>query len=307
MPREIEEPILALIYDFDKTLTPETMQEREFIPTIKEKTGITPEEFWDKVGELSKNNRADDILMYMYLMLEEANDCGVEVREENFKKFGEKIEFFDGVLEKEGKENWFHRINRYGADSKIKVEHYIISSGLYEMIQGSKISSFFDQDHIFASSFYYDREGIAKWPALAINYTTKTQFLFRINKGCLDVSNQEEINQYQEEHERRIPFRNMIYIGDGDTDIPCFRLVKDRGGYSIAVYKPDTKGEIATKLLEEGRVHQFVKADYGEGQSLDLIVKGIIDKIQVDTHFRNLQEKEIKSLKEMERLQKKKD
>lgn len=156
------------------------------------------------------------------------------------------------------------------------------------MIQGTPIAKKFSA--IYASSFFYDHHGIATWPALAINYTTKTQYLFRINKGCLDVSDNKEINHYVPESDRNIPFSNIIYIGDGETDIPCFRVVKDRGGHSIAVYKPNTKGarNKLNNLIKDGRINFLAPADYKNNSPLDRIIKSIIDKIQTDFYLSEL-------------------
>ncbi len=272
----------ALVYDFDGTLSPGNMQERNFIPAI----GINKKKFWDEVSSKSKQHQADNILVYMKLMLDKAKAASIPVRKENFKDFGKNLSFFEGISPYENGEvqenGWFERINNYGATSGVKVEHYIISSGIREMIEGTKIAKKFKK--IYASSFFYDENGVAVWPALAINYTTKTQYLFRINKGSLDVNDNKIINKFIPEEERAIPFSNIVYIGDGDTDIPCFRLVKDRGGYSIAVYKPRTKGakDKTQKLVEEGRVNFIALADYKDGSRIDKIVKNIIDKIQVD-------------------------
>ena len=265
---------LAIAYDFDGTLAPGNMQEHSFIP----KVGMTKSAFWEEVGKLEKKHRADNILVYMGLMLEKARNKEVQVRETDFKKHGRGVPLFEGVKE------WFDRINVYGKQSGVNVEHYIISSGIREMIEGTPIARKFKA--IFASSFWYDYNGNAKWPALALNYTTKTQFLFRINKGSLDVFDHSKINEYVEESKRPVPFKNMVYIGDGETDIPCFRLVKDKGGYSIAVYKPKSpKVSRAKDLLKDGRVNFVAPADYREGCPLDKIVKSIIDKIDTDAHL----------------------
>lgn len=273
----------AIIYDFDGTLAPGNMQERAFIPSI----GMSKKKFWAEVLEQSKKHEADEILVYMQLMLKKADSSSVKVSKKDFKKCGEKITFFDGILEnlEKEKKGWFQRINDYGKESGIKIEHYIISSGIKEMITGTPISKKFKK--IYASSFRYSHNGIAEWPALAINYTTKTQYLFRINKGCLDINDKETINEYIPENERIIPFSNMIYIGDGETDIPCFRLVKDRGGNSIAVYRPNTSGAKAKvdKLKKEGRINFSAAADYSEGKQIDKIVKAIIEKIQTDNYL----------------------
>jgi hypothetical protein len=278
----------AIVYDFDGTLAPGNMQEREFIPKI----GMKTKKFWNKVSEETKKHQADNILIYMNLMLVKANSSALEVREIDIQKYGKDLDFFAGVLPYEIKgvkeKGWFDRINKYGKESNINIEHYIVSSGIREMIQGTKISNKFKA--IYASSFIYDHHGIAKWPGLAINYTTKTQFLFRINKGCLDVSDSKIINKYIPDEDRPIPFKNMIYIGDGDTDIPCFRLIKDRGGNSIAVYKPNTAGakSKSKKFMDEGRVNFTASADYRNNKLLDRIVKGVIDKIQNEEYIKGL-------------------
>ncbi len=283
---------VALIYDFDGTLSPGNMQERNFIPAI----GMDKKDFWSEVGSISKKHQADNILVYMKLMLDKAREAGVPVRKKDFKDYGKNLTFFKGILPYPNgtsqEDGWFERINKYGTGSGIKVEHYIISSGIREMIEGTKLAKKFKK--IYASSFIYDPNEVAVWPALAINYTTKTQYLFRINKGSLDISDNQKINKYIPEENRVIPFSNMIYIGDGDTDIPCFRLVKDRGGHSIAVYKPNTRGakNKIKKLINEGRVNFIAPADYRNGSNIDKIVKSILDKIQIDNTLDRLKPKE---------------
>jgi hypothetical protein len=276
---------IAIVYDFDGTLAPGNMQERDFIPAI----GMTTSQFWEQVSAESRKHQADNILVYMKLMLDKADSAKVPVREKDFKNYGKNLPLFDGVLPYQAKDQsekgWFDRINIYGKESGIKIEHFIVSSGIREMIQGSPIGKKFSA--IYASSFFYDHHGIAKWPALAINYTTKTQYLFRINKDCLDVSDNTGINRYVPDSERKVPFSNIIYIGDGETDIPCFRLVKDRGGYTIAVYKPNTKGarnKLCT-LMEDGRINFLASADYRNNSQLDKIIKSIIDKVQTDNYL----------------------
>lgn len=273
-------PTVALVYDFDGTLAPGNMQERDFIPKIRMKS----QAFWDEVSQECEKHRADNILMYMRLMLVKAAANSVEVRKEDFKRYGRELELFRGICpEVGGKENrWFRRINKYGAETGVNVEHYIVSSGIGEMIQGSPIAKEFKK--IYASSFYYDHHGIAVWPALALNYTTKTQYIFRINKGCLDIYDHREINEFVREEDRPIPFQHMVYIGDGDTDVPCFRLVKSRGGYSVAVHQPGSgpKKQKCETLLEEGRVNFVAPANYESDKKIDRIVKRIIDKIASD-------------------------
>ncbi len=264
---------MAICYDFDGTLAPGNMQEYDFIPAV----GVSPKEFWAAAYALAERSDADTILAYMRLMLSKAEEAGVRVTRDSFRAFGSTITFFPGV------EAWFGRINAYALERGVRVEHYVISSGLREMIEGAAIAGEFRR--VYASGFMYDERDVAVWPALAVNYTTKTQFLFRINKGSLEVYDNTMINKFVPKGERPLPFTNMVYIGDGETDIPCFRLVKQEGGYAIAVYPPaegvPTAGRSATeRLLDEGRASLIAPADYTEGSRIDLSVKAIVDRLE---------------------------
>jgi hypothetical protein len=216
----------------------------------------------------------------MQLMLEKANAAAVKVQKKNFISYGKSLRLFAGV------EDWFDRINQYGKVSGIRVSHHIISSGIREMIMGTPIKHHFKD--IYASSFCFDHHKIAIWPALALNYTTKTQFLFRINKGIHNVCDHDRINQYVAPADRAVPFTNMIFIGDGETDIPCFRLVKEQGGYSIAVFQPHTpRAKSRSKqLMADNRVNFIAPADYSEKKTIDLIVKAIMDKIAATDYLK---------------------
>lgn len=261
---------MAICYDFDGTLAPGYMQEYDFIPAI----GVAPKDFWAESQSIAERNDADTILAYMHLMLKKARGAEVKVTRESFRAFGSTVKFFPGV------EDWFGRINAYGLSKGVKIEHFIISSGLREMIEGTRIAREFAR--IYASGFLYDENDVAVWPALAINYTTKTQFLFRINKGSLEVFDNTRINKYVAKSERPMPFANIVYIGDGETDIPCFRLVKEEGGHAIAVYrprKPESKA-LTERLLEEGRANLIAPADYSEDSTIDSSVKAIIDRVE---------------------------
>ena len=260
---------MAMVYDFDGTLAPGNMQERQFIPDV----GMTPHEFWTEVGQLSSANQADRILMYMYFMLKKAGERGVPVRVSDLRERGFGLEFFPGVL------RWFGRINDYGKQCRVHVEHYIVSSGNAEIIEGTPVVDLVDR--IYASRFLFDQNGVAVWPALAVNYTTKTQFLFRINKGAHDLSDDSGINHFVKQEDRPVPFENMVYIGDGETDVPCFRLVKDLGGLSVAVFPPRTRNarRRAQRFVDEGRVHCVAPADYTENSPLDRLVKSNIDLV----------------------------
>ncbi len=260
---------LAIVYDFDGTLTPGNVQEPQFIPDI----GMKPEMFWAEVDQLASTHQADKILMYMRLMLEKARAANVPVRLEDFHHRGGTINFFEGVP------TWFDRINEYGRDEGVRIRHYIVTSGNAELIEGTSIASNFEE--VYASRFIFDENGVAVWPAQALNYTTKTQYLFRINKGAHDPSDDTEINQFVEMKNRPMPFENMVYIGDGPTDVPCFRLVKDLGGLSIAVFRPYKKRAraIAEQFRADGRVHTVVPASYKDGTVLDKVVKAFIRNV----------------------------
>lgn len=269
---------VAIAYDFDGTLAPGNMQEHQFLPEIRMKKDV----FWGKVSELAKANEADEILVYMNLMIEEARHAHARATRSDFYDRGKTIELFLGL------DSWFDRINEYARQQDLIAEHYIISSGNKELIEGTSIANKFKK--IYASTFWFDENDVAKWPALAVNYTNKTQFLFRINKGALDVHDKKGVNAYVPEEERPIPFDNIIFIGDGETDIPCFRLVKDKGGLSVAVYKPRTNSakRMADSLKVEGRVHCSFPANYSEGEKVEKIVKAKIDEIAVRSNLLRL-------------------
>ncbi len=274
--------IIALMYDFDKTLSPKEMQEYTFIPEL----GINPEEFWSASNRLAKEYKMDRILAYMYLMITKSNSANKSILRNDFVKMGKGIEFFPGV------EEWFERINDYGREMGVSIEHYIISSGLKEIIEGSSIKKYFKE--IYACEFHYNGSGVADWPLLAVNYTGKTQFLYRINKGVLDVSDDDSLNKYVAEDKRRIPFRNMIYIGDGMTDVPCMKLVRSNGGQSIAIYKKKAKVE---ELLKDNRVNYIVPADYSQGGELDAIVKTIINEMALRDKLIKINQKQLSKIK----------
>lgn len=269
---------IALIYDFDGTLSPGNMQEYDFIPA----TGRAKEEFWERCQIKAIENDADPILTYMSEMISQANKNEMSLKREAFKNYGARVALFDGV------QGWFTRINKYGAKQGLEVEHYINSSGIKEMIEGTPIARYFKK--IYACSFFYNVDGVAYWPSVAVNYTNKTQFLFKINKGIPQVSDDKLINRFTPEELRPIPFRNMIYIGDGTTDIPCMRLVKEKFGNAIAVYNPmdEQVGHSLCQLIKDERVNFTAPADYRPGERLDQIVRAIIDRIAAENVLSNL-------------------
>lgn len=259
--------VLAICYDFDKTLSPTDMQAQGYIQSV----GYDVNEFWEKTDALALANDMDSNLAYMYVMMEEARGRLIFNREK-LEEYGSRVQLFPGV------EDWFERVNGYGKEKGISVEHYIISSGLKEMIDGTAIAKKGVFKKVYASSFFYDERGVAIWPAQVVNYTNKTQYLFRISKGVLDV-NDNKVNDFFLPEDMHVPFRNMVYIGDSDTDIPCMKLVNSYGGHSIGVYHPETKNkERVLKMLRDNRVRYIAPADYTDGSELDGLLKAIIDK-----------------------------
>lgn len=263
--RKEEKPVLAICYDFDKTLSPDDMQAQGFIQSV----GYDVGEFWKQSNGLASGNDMDQNLAYMLMMQQAAEGKKLFTRGE-LMKCGKEVVLFPGV------KNWFKRICTYGEEHGVLVEHYIISSGLKEMIEGTDVAGEFKK--IYASSFFYNEKGVAIWPAQVVNYTNKTQFLFRIEKGVLDI-NDPGVNDSFAPDEMRVPFRNMVYIGDSDTDVPCMKLVNVNGGYSIGVYNADTKDKTKVyKMMRENRIKYYAPADYSEGKELDILLKAIIDR-----------------------------
>ena len=262
-----EKPIVALMYDFDRTLCTKDMQDYRFIPSL----GMTESEFWESTNTLWKSEHMDSVLAYMYSMVKLSREKGIPLRRETLVEMGKNVELFKGVAE------WFDRMTAFALEQGVQLEHYVISSGMKEIIEGTPISRCFKS--IFACEFLYDENGGAVWAKTDVNYTNKTQFVYRINKGVLDVSNDLDLNRSMPDDSKRVPFTNMIYIGDGLSDVPCMKMMKAYGGYSIAVYqKRDGKVE---ELLKKDRVDFIFPADYSEGAGLDLTVKNIIKKMAI--------------------------
>lgn len=267
--------IIAIMYDFDKTLCAKDMQEYTFIPNL----GMDAKSFWNEANQVREENKMDQVLTYMYLMFKKMIDNNRSLKRNYLNDMGKEIELFPGV------DGWFKRINEYGKEKGMIVEHYIISSGLKEIIEGTKIGKEFKE--IYASEFFYNEDGNAMWPKIAVNYTNKTQFLNRINKGVLDISDDDGLNKKMIDDERRIANTNMIYIGDGFTDVPCMKLTKDGGGVSIAVYTEKNQKN-AEDLLYDGRINYMVVADYSEGSQIDKIIKKTIDAMAIRTELKNI-------------------
>ena len=260
------------------------MQEYTFIPSL----GMEADDFWSEAEKVASKEKMDSVLAYMYCMIDQAAKAGVPLTRDVLVECGKHIEYHPGVLE------WFERINRYGEEAGLKVEHYILSSGLKEIIDGTVVAKHFKK--IFASEFMYNEEGNAMWAKMAVNYTNKTQFVYRINKGVLDINNNIDLNKSQPDDIRRVFFRNMIYIGDGLTDVPCMKLVKQSGGHSIALYHNGEKEKVQP-LLKHERVDWIFDADFREGSDLDNAMHLLITQLGCDNRLEDVtyhQKREIK-------------
>ncbi|MBQ7200321.1 MAG: haloacid dehalogenase-like hydrolase [Eubacterium sp.] len=277
-------PVLAICYDFDKTLSPDDMQAQGYIQSID----YDVSEFWHRANMLSQENEMDSNLAYMYMMVDGARGK-ILFNKNTLMEYGSKVKLFPGV------EEWFERIRNYGKNAGVKVEHYIISSGLKEMIEGTSVAKAGAFEKIYACSFLYNDRGEAVWPSQMVNYTNKTQFLFRISKGVLDV-NDPGVNDFFAPDQIRVPFRNMVYIGDSDTDIPCMKLVNSYGGHSIGVYDPVRQDKSKVhRMMRENRIRFFAAADYSEDSDIDKLLKAIIDRTVVNErleqkHFDDMNE-----------------
>ncbi len=268
---------IALVYDFDGTLSPQPMQEYTVLP----KMGLEPQAFWASVNKEAQETQSDPMLVYMRLILEQLKKHEIAVRRDDFAKMAKAIDYFPGV------EDWFTRINHYvqkHSGSGAKVAHYIISAGQKEILEGVSIHKYFRQ--IYASEYHFDYQGIATFPKLLVTDTSKTQFLFRINKGREALN--DSINEHMPESERPIPFENIIYVGDGMTDVPSMALTKKSGGHTVAVYNPEKSHgeEICRKLLYSGRADFIAEADYRAGSKLSTRIELLLDAIISSIAFR---------------------
>ena len=270
----MSKPIVAIMYDFDKTLCTKDMQNYRFIPSL----GMQVSEFWDYTNTVQSCEKMDSVLAYMYAAIKISKEKNIPLKRGRLEENGREIVFVPGVKE------WFSRINKFGESCGVKVEHYVISSGMKEIIDGTAISGEFK--NIFACEYLYDENGNAVWPKTAVNYTNKTQFVYRINKGVLDRSMPDD--------SKRIPFTNMIYIGDGLSDVPCMKMMKSYGGKSIAVYQ--NLDEKVKELLRKDRVDFIYPADYTEGTSLDMTVKDIIRNMAIADKLYEENSKQLKSV-----------
>ena len=280
---ETQAPIIAFLYDFDKTLCTTDMEDYAFIPSL----GYTPAEFWGRANAFGWENRMDGLLAYMYTMIQECAAQNIKLDRAFLNHCGESIQLFPGVRE------WFARINAFGESLGVQVEHYVISSGLREIIEGSGIAQEFRE--IYACEFYYNENGDACRPKLDVNFTNKTQFVYRINKGILDVSRDKELNDSMPDDSKRVPFTNMIYMGDGLSDVPCMKMMRAYGGQAIAVYQASNRQGVE-KLLADGRVDFIFPADYREGMELDRTVRDILRKMTITDRLLEVNNRQLRSI-----------
>ena len=280
---ETQAPIIAFLYDFDKTLCTTDLEDYAFIPSL----GYPPAEFWGRANAFGWENRMDGLLAYMYTMIQECAAQNIKLDRAFLNHCGESIQLFPGVRE------WFARINAFGESLGVQVEHYVISSGLREIIEGSGIAQEFRE--IYACEFYYNENGDACWPKLDVNFTNKTQFVYRINKGILDVSRDKELNDSMPDDSKRVPFTNMIYMGDGLSDVPCMKMMRAYGGQAIAVYQASNRQGVE-KLLADGRVDFIFPADYREGMELDRTVRDILRKMTITDRLLEVNNRQLRSI-----------
>jgi hypothetical protein len=272
--RDYPHKTIAIVYDFDGTLSPLSMQEYTVFPEL----GIDPKSFWTEVKAATKANEATEVLTYMRLMAERIAQGSLPIDRSRLRELGANVPYFPGA------ETWFDRINKFVQEQTsgyVKVRHYIVSAGLKEILEGVSIAKHFHT--IFASQYHYDAFGRPTFANRVITDVSKTQYLFRINKGVEDLSL--AVNDHMPEEVRPIPFRNMIYIGDGDTDVPSMTVTRKNGGHAFAVFSPGEKTEKCDALFKAGRVDAYFEADYSPNTRLEIFFKGLLKKIFAEIRY----------------------
>lgn len=277
MPERFFQDTIALVYDFDGTLSPQPMQEYTVLPKI----GVEPTQFWRRVNREARDTESDPMLVYMRHIIEALEIARVDVKREDLAAMARKIVYFPGVT------TWFARMDAYvrkRSRGTAKVSHYLISAGQKEILEGVSIRKHFKR--IYASEYHFNHHGVATFPKFLVTDTLKTQFLFRINKGLEAVT--ESINEHMPESQRPIPFHNIIYVGDGLSDVPSMALTKKSGGHAVAVFDARKPGGRAScvKLLDAGRVDFIAEADYTRGSKLSRRVELLLDAIIAGIAYR---------------------
>jgi haloacid dehalogenase-like hydrolase len=268
--RQFRHDCIAMIYDFDGTLTPQPMQEYTVLP----KLGVKPAKFWADVKQEATQTRGDQMLAYMRMLLERIEEKKQHISRDDLRALGHRIQYYPGVL------GWFPRMSSYvlkRGGGLVRLRNYIVSAGQKEILEGIAIRQHFKR--LFASEYFFNHHGVATFPNIVINDTIKTQYIFRINKGREDI--RQSINAHMPEDQRAVPFSNMVYFGDGMTDVPGMTVTKKSGGYAIAVHNARDKDSerMCKKLLAANRVDFYAPADFRENSRLDRRVKLILDII----------------------------
>ena len=270
-----DKKIIALVYDFDGTLSPKPMQEYAFLP----KLGIDARDFWAESNRVAQEQGADPLITYMHLLYKKAKEKNVRIDREDLVAQGRAVELYPGVLE------WFDEVAEYvriRAESHgVGLRHYLISSGLTEIIEGTSIRKRFH--NVFASEYWFDAYDLP-FPKRVITDTGKTQYLFRINKGIEDLG--QSANHHMPEEQRPIPFSNMIYFGDGDTDVPSMAVVRKNGGHAVAVHGGGKARAKCVDLFRAGRCDFFAQADFRRGSELFKRTCLLIDRMLADIRIR---------------------
>ena len=268
---------IALVYDFDGTLIPKTMQDYTIIPRLK----LRSDKFWSDIMEEAEATDGEVMMIYMRQLITRASSMNIKITKSEFKLMASKIEYFKGVF------TWFDNINKYLKNNhkRIKVAHYVISAGHHEILESTAIRK--KLTNVFGSQYYFNEQGHATFPKVVVTDTAKTQFLFRINKGREKVS--DSINSHMPEELRPIPFENMIYIGDGLTDVPSMALIKKQNGHAVSVYPRGSKKQkkVSSDLLAAKRVDFIAEANYTRNSILFKRICLIIDMISARIKYRN--------------------
>ncbi len=264
---------IAIVYDYDQTLSPSYMQDEVVFPTF----GIDGKSFWRRCTEFVREQGYDSELAYMKVLLD---TLGMDrPTNDELRKLGAKLNFYKGLPEMfdDFRDDL---LSEEQIAHGITVEHYIISSGMKVLIEGSRLAPYVRA--IFGCEFAEDEQGRITFPKRVISHTQKTQFLFRINKGLLDMS--QDVNDHMEAGIRPIPFSNMIYLGDGPTDVPCFTVMRKNDGHAIAVYNPDDPERVGFKKCYQlsthaDRVRHIAPADFRRNSHLRLLLEQMVAEI----------------------------
>jgi hypothetical protein len=268
----IPQSTIAVVYDYDQTLSPTYMQDEVLFPAY----GIDPARFWKKSQQLVRDEGWESELAYLKTLLDSLPMD--PPTNEDLVRLGANLKFYPGLPEMFGELNSL--LNDAHHAIGIRIEHYILSSGMKALIDGSALKPFVKE--IFGCEFATDSHGRITFPKRVISHTQKTQYLFRINKGLLDLS--QDVNDHMPQELRPVPFPNMIYVGDGPTDVPCFTVMKQFGGQSIAVYNPNDPTLNSFRKCYQlsahaNRIKHIAPSDYRSGSHLRLILDEMIREI----------------------------